>query len=62
MRGPKRATEPADLMKIAAEVAAVKAQAQAIILRVRDALDELSETMESLPGGEVADAGPTEDT
>ena len=37
-------------MRTAVEVAAVKAQAQAIIRRVKVALDELAETVDTLPG------------
>jgi hypothetical protein len=40
-------------MTTAVEVAAVKAQAQSIIRRVRTALDELSATVDTLPGEEV---------
>lgn len=43
-------------MKAAVEVASVKAQAQAIIRRVKNALEELSETVDSLPEEEVNDA------
>lgn len=46
-------------MKTAVEVAAVKAQAQALIRRVKLALNELEDTVDTLPGeaGEVVDDG-----
>lgn len=41
----------------------MKAQAQAIIARVRNALDELEDTMDTLPGdGEVVIDGGRTDT
>lgn len=43
-------TDPAEIMATAVEVAAVKAQAQSIIRRVRLALDELADTVDTLPG------------
>lgn len=45
-------TDPAEIMTTAVEVAAVKAQAQAIIRRVRLALDDLADTVDTLPGAE----------
>lgn len=53
-------TDDPEVMKAAVEVAAVKAQAQAIIRRVRNALDELSETIETFPEEEVHDADHSE--
>lgn len=50
MRRRKHEVEEADLMKTVVEVASVKAQAQAIIRRVKTALDELEETVNSIPG------------
>lgn len=41
-----------NIMKTAVEVASVKAQAQAIIIRVKLALDELAYTVDLLPGDE----------
>lgn len=40
------------MMKTAVEVASIKAQAQAIIRRVKLALDDLEETVDTLPGEE----------
>ena len=49
----KRRHQPedsAEIMRTAVEVAAVKAQAQAIIRRVKLALDDLADTVDTLPG------------
>ena len=64
LRRRNRPEESAEIMKTAVEVASVKAQAQSIIRRVKLALDELEETVNTLPeeSEEVhVDAGPPAD-
>lgn len=45
----RRDEEQGELMKTAVEVASVKAQVQGILVRMRNALDELEETVGVLP-------------
>lgn len=50
--------DPADLTKAVIEVAAVKANARALIRRIQGALNELEATVEELPGEATDDDLP----